>query len=232
MKRTGGPNRGSRGEFTLKELLTMTGLIIVGLVLAFPFVLTAIRRAQINENLNRGRTIYYALFPQGCSPLGLTAYRPECPKANPNPGERRFANSSEFLEILVSSNVLDTDCAFFAAPGSRITPARSAAEFLDGNIHNSWCIAQDVNDSLTAYTPVIFTQNLKFKRRGSTATLDQMIGLEPDAEPYGDRAGIVIYRGGWGTILNSGTASLTNFNSRGMTNGFLWPLASGQALSK
>lgn len=124
--------------------------------------------------------------------------------------------------------------------------AQSEQEFLDGTLHNVWCITLDVSDRLRSGVPVLFTQNFKFRTRGPDATIDRMVGLEPLARPFGDRAGVVLQRGGAGFVLDRESALNMNFNVTGKadpflwahptetnsaTNGFLWPLTSGQDLS-
>ena len=152
------------------------------------------------------------------------------PSSRPPNGMSSFKSSTECFAWLHARDQLN-NLGVLAWPATHVEPARRADEFEDGKLHNVWCVTLDIDGNMKAGVPVLFTQNFKFKSRGQDATLDQMIGLEPKARPYGDEAGIVIMRGGGGLVLDAKTATQTNFNPTGATNRFLWPLAAGQDVS-
>lgn len=221
-----------RDGFTRGELLIVVltiGLILLSLI---PVVRWQLLRARLTMTIANGKQIYVALFALEYEEPWRPTNRPSLswPTSEQAAGGA-YRNSSDFFSRLVESNVLDVTYPFFATPGSGIRPARDRAEFLDGELHNEWCITLDVNDRLTTGSPCLFTQNIKFRERGPDATLDQMIGLESRSRPFGDRAAVLFQRGGAGFWLSGDSLSLTNFNSPGATNGFLWPLASGQDVS-
>lgn len=252
-------HRGRRG-FTRGELLVViwvTLFVVVGFLI--PALNKAIMNAHIVSELSNAKQIYTALFSLEADVIQYSdatnlavVWSPDATRAKPlltaatshdpiiswpthetasEMGEKR--SSSEFFSWLVSNGTLDVTYAFFGGLRTGIKVAKDESEFTDDReLRNIWCIALDVSDKMPAGTPVLFTQNFKFKSRGPDATLDQMIGLEPAARPFGNRGGFVLQRGGAGIKLDASTATLTNFNPTGATNGFLWPLASGQDISR
>lgn len=221
--------RRDRGGFTREELLAVVAVFLLLLAVLIPRILRDGNRAHLTATISDGKQIYLALFAME-EPWMTNAPHISWPTSK-DINKGCYRSSSEFCSWLVESNCLDVTYGFFVPHGSGIPIAKNRAEFLDGTLHNAWCITLDVNVGMKSGAPVLFTQNVKFKSRGPDATLDQMVGLEPNARPFGSRAAVLLQRGGAGFWLSGDSLSLTNFNAPGATNGFLWPLASGQDVS-
>lgn len=218
--------------FTLRELLVVLVVFGIGLLILATMVRREMFRARVTAVLSNGRMLYTALCPPEVdSALALYRTPYSWPQSDPTNALLRFRNSSALFDFLIQSNLLDVSYNFFIAPGGDVKAAQDSKEFLDGTLRNTWCITLDVNDGMKSGAPVLFSQNFRFSSRSSDATIDRMTGLESLARPYGGRCGVEIVRGGAGFMLDATTAVATNFNPTQATNGFLWPLSSGQDLS-
>jgi hypothetical protein len=216
-------------------LVVIVVFSIAVLAINVPRMNKAHQLAKATQACNEGKQVYILFFCRETGEPSFTLF-PERYFKWPT-GEtvaRMGTNRSSSLVLAELLKRLDDEeeYAFLTIAGRDIPKAGSRSELVGGHLHNQWCITLDYSEKMAAKTPVIFTQNFKFKTRRPDATLNQMVGLESTALPFGDNAGIVIQRGGAGIILDAQTATQTNFNPTGATNGFLWPLASGQDLAR
>lgn len=204
----------SRWSFTLIELLVVIAIIAILAAILTPAVNLALFRGRLTRMISDGRGLYTLLFAQEMdNPLGLASkQRADWPKTSDG-----YADSTDYFATLVTNKNFNLSYAFFAGPG--IEPAQSEAEFKDAKLRNAWCIALDVSDATPSDSPVLFTQNVKLP----TKRLNDFQGLTANALPFGDRACVVITRGGPAYYLDQNTALATNFNRTGATNAVLYP---------
>ena len=229
-------HRGHRGSggFTRGEMLVVISILTVSSAFLFSWCQAGLQKARMVDVINRGRQIHVSLFaPTHDSPMWN---EPSSWPSTTSVVSSIYKSSSEFFAIEVKEGLLDVSFDFFAPPGSNVKAARNEKEFLDGRLHNMWCITLDVDD-LRPKTPsgpsgpdaaLLFTQNFKFKHGEPGTTLDHIDGLEPSARPWGDKYGVAIMRSGAGLIFHADMAKLMTFNPARATNGFLWPLSSGR----
>lgn len=198
--------------FTLIELLVVIAIIAILAAILTPAVNLALFRGRLTRMTSDGRGLYILLFAQELeNPLGLvTKQSADWPKKN------EYTDSTEYFATLVTNKNFNLSYGFFAGPG--MTPAEDATEFLDSELRNAWCIAEDVSDTMPSDSPVLFTQNVD-----SSPTVADFNGLTAGALPFGDRACVVVTRGGPAYTLDENTAIGTNFNRTGATNDVLYP---------
>lgn len=219
--------------FTLRELLVViAALALTALIGCSSFHQRACDASRV-ATLDNGRWIYKMVWPPEVeSPLmvGSAAWK--------FPGTRSdfcevFKNSTVFFAYLMATNrACGPAYSRFSDPACGVPAAGNSAEFLDGKLHNIWCITLDISDGTKLGTPLLFTQNFKFRATNVPPRVCDEVGLEKNARPFGDSFGIVINRGGGGLSLDNAQALIaTNFNPTKAVNGFLWPLSSGQDLS-
>ncbi len=208
--------------FTLIELLVVISIIAILVAILFPAVNTALLKGRATQVVNNGRNIYILLFAQELNnPLQLqSSSSASWPKTSEtwNGGN----DATHYFATLVTNENFNLTYAFFSAPGMKAATGES--EFLENDpLRNIWSIALNVADSLKPGTPVLWTQNITLGTDISTMT-----GLEEKAPPFGNRAAVVVTRGGSSFSLDRSTALATNFNPTTANNTFLWPKGSAQ----
>ena len=223
--------------FTWIELLVVVGVLAALIFVAIPAISKARFNAKVKQAMRAGSRICGQLFVSSGAddPLFLPANdaRITWPRST---DKRPWASSSHFFDALIRSNCLQGISYDLFAAGD-IKPAKTSAEFLDGKLHNAWCVVRDVNSKVTGNTVVFFTQNMKFTNPGPQAMLDQMMGPgEVGAEPFGDKVFAFVLRGGESVKIDRDTPLIVNGMSLFMrysvgveSNTVLWPLSAGQS---
>jgi hypothetical protein len=138
-----------------------------------------------------------------------------------------FHYANEYLAWLVTNGVLQTDCAYYSAPG--LSPSLANAEsgidtseggnFVGSN--NAWCVVGDLDDSRPDSTPFLFTRNVA--GIGDGVPINAIVPVRVTNEaPYGWKGIVLINKGGAGFVLK-GSQLAAEFSRGGATNRILMP---------
>ena len=104
----------------------------------------------------------------------------------------------------------------------------SAAAFFTGD-HNAWCVVTRpaTGEAVSDATPFLFTRNLGFGDPPGPpwegATIADISGIIPDAEPFGGKMAVVVSFGGAVKILPREVATQAIINPGGSDLPFLSP---------
>jgi len=123
-----------------------------------------------------------------------------------------------------TNNLLNVDFSFFSAPGMPSEASTNYNEFVAEE--NAWAITEGVKSSTKDTTAVLFTRNLGDGSGGELSTLPDpengTANLNPDVEPFGDKGGAIVLKGG-STFTVKKNFDLQRFNSSGQDNEILYP---------
>jgi prepilin-type N-terminal cleavage/methylation domain-containing protein len=217
----------SRG-FTLVELLVVIAIIAILAALLFPAIQGALTKGKQIQTMNNGVNIYKAVFSAAVD-AEVTGDISPWPKYTNTTAVSKgaFKYCNEYFAWLVTNDILQSDCAYFSAPG--ITPSLATATSnidcsASGNFtkeNNAWCVVGDLSDSTADSTPFIFTRNLAGIADGKDLTTLTSISLTNDA-PYGDKGLVLVNKGGAGFVLKDKQLS-AKFNPNGEKKKMLMP---------
>ena len=203
-------NRSLR-SFTLIELLVVIAIIAILAALLLPAVAKARRSAKMMQTLNNGRGIYTTLFAEDMDQFAVGGISPFPRTVGPAP---LYGNSTEYLEAMVRSGVLNVDYSFFAAPG--LVPA-TGTTFSAAN--NAWAITANVDDGNSSQTPVLFTQNISGNQLFPRLSGQNTLTPQP---PFGTLGAVVVYLGGSANRLTTANID-SRFNPTSASNEVLRP---------
>lgn len=210
---------------TLVEVLVIVAVVVSAVVLlvqyrAFTYSMGG--HGRLASVMNNGRNIYVSLFARSLeNPLDPTPAWPQ--KQGPfDEANRVFADSTQFVEWVVTAGVMNVDFSFFGAPGIPAAMTQDPADF--GPKNNAWAVTIGVNDSLEDGAPCLFTKNIRV--RGSNtklAHIDDIPGLGDATKPFKDKGAVVVLNGGSAFTVKQDTLTTKIFNSIGATNAVLYP---------
>jgi type II secretory pathway pseudopilin PulG len=195
----------------LIELLVVIAIIAILAALLIPAINAALLRARIAKMVSNGRQIYMAIVSYGLE-TGVQGLG-----SNPWPQSKDYANATDYCRWLVTNEVIDADFSFFAGPDVPPYQGLSAAAFTSNN--NAWAFALDVTDETRSGTPVIFARNLVFE----DDVLNGVPAVRPGVAPFGNRAAVIIVKGGAGFSLRPNEVTTNNVNPVAAPNAILYP---------
>ena len=209
--------------FTLIELLVVIAIIAILAAILVPAVNKALVEGRLTTMINNGRNIYLAIVSEELS--NVLAGDPPWPNSTGSGiDEGNFPDSTVYFAWMVTNGLLNVDFSFFSAPGLSAVTTTDATDFInDPNEVNAWAIVEDVDTTTKDTAPVLFTKNIRVKTSGALlTTADQESGLDVNTNPFGDKGGAVVLKGGSSTKLSKNYAT-NQFNSAGADNPILYP---------
>ena len=190
--------------FTLIELLVVIAIIAILAAILIPAVNSALLKGAMARTSADGRSIYVSVFAKDLD--NATQVSSSTVAFPTDPGD--FADSTEFMDYLVTNKIMNVPYSFFAAKG--VSAASSQSTFVGSN--NAWCVTANINDSVPDGTPVFFTRNLSIDTLGEEKVdLPSKVGTTVKT-PFGDKGVVIVGKGGNAYYLLGDQITYANFN--------------------
>ena len=183
----------SKKGFTLIELMVVIAIIGILAVMLFPSIKNGILKAQATSLGNKGKQVVMAIIQANLEREAMS-YSTIWPKDGKSYSSSK--KSTDYFKWLISQDYLSgMDYTFFAGGG--VSVPEPGTEF--SGINNAWNVVAELTDSEVETFPVLFTRNLLIETADVAAwrgDSEDKIPMDTQAQPFGERIGVVIYKGG------------------------------------